>query len=133
MTLVNGPLVDEAPVDAPAEPVGAATRSVRWVRSPVLVASALAGVLHLLWWKRLATPGGDIAAQAAWAAFAKAHPGSAYDLAWYGGMHPVSYSVLSPYVMALVGVRTTMVLSGTVSAGLLAHLLVSSQAVRRPV
>jgi hypothetical protein len=39
-------------------------------------------------------------------------------------MHPISYSVLSPYVMALLGVRLTMVVAGTVSAGLLAWLVV---------
>ena len=35
-------------------------------------------------------------------------------------MYPVSYSAISPYLMAAVGVRTTMVLAGTVSAALLA-------------
>ncbi len=96
-------------------PGACAARAVRW--SPVLVATSLAGVLHLLWWRLLATPGGDIAAQDAWAAFAKAHPGSAYDLAWYGGMHPVSYSAISPYLMAFLGVRPTMVVAGTLAAG----------------
>jgi hypothetical protein len=99
----------------------------------VLVACLVAFLLLTLWARLGAGLGGDLAAQYAWAGFARVYPTSAYDLAWYGGMHPVSYSVLSPYVMALVGVRTTMVLSGTVSAGLLAHLLVSSEAVRRPV
>ena len=81
-------VVDDAPSDATAlaGPATYATRVLQW--SPVLVATVLAGVLHLLWWRLLATPGGDIAAQDAWAAFARAHPGSAYDLAWYGGMHP---------------------------------------------
>ncbi|MCO8306940.1 MFS transporter, partial [Streptomyces sp. RKCA744] len=52
---------------------------------------------------------------------------------WYGGMHPVSYSVISPYLMAVLGVRSTMVIAGTLSAGLLALLLVRSRAVRRPM
>jgi hypothetical protein len=86
-----------------------------------------------LWWRLLATPGGDIAAQDAWAAFARAHPGSAYDLAWYGGMHPVSYSAISPYLMAVLGVRPTMVVVGTLSAGLLALLLERSPHVRHPM
>ncbi len=125
-------VVDEAPVE-PAALVGASApvRSVRW--SPVLLATGLAGVLHLLWWKLLATPGGDIAAQDAWAAFAKAHPGSAYDLAWYGGMHPVSYSAISPYLMAFLGVRPTMVVAGTLAAGLLALLLERSRHVSHPL
>ena len=95
--------------------------------APVLGAMLLAGVLHLLWWRFLANAGGDIAAQDAWAEFARAHPDSAYNFAWYGGMHPVSYSVLSPYFMAVLGVRPTMVLAGTVSAGLLARLLTRTQ------
>jgi hypothetical protein len=124
-------LVDDARAEAPEVVAPIAASAVRW--SPVLVASVLAGVLHLLWWRLLATPGGDIAAQDAWAAFARAHPGSAYDLAWYGGMHPVSYSALSPYLMAVLGVRPTMVVVGTLAAGLLALLLERSRHVTRPV
>jgi hypothetical protein len=100
---------------------------------PVLPAVLTALVLHGLWVALVATSGGDLAAQDAWAEFARDHPGSAYNLAWYGGMHPASYSVLSPYVMAVLGVRVTLVLAGTVSAGLLALLLVRSPAVRRPL
>ena len=105
--------------------------ALRW--SPVLVATSLAAMLHLLWWRLLATPGGDIAAQDAWAAFAEAHPGSAYDLAWYGGMHPVSYSAISPYLMAFLGVRPTMVVAGTLAAALLALLLERSRHVSHPM
>jgi hypothetical protein len=125
-------LLDEAPPETAtiASPAPYVDR-VRW--SPVLIATGLAGVLHLLWWRLLATPGGDIAAQDAWAAFAKAHPGSAYDLAWYGGMHPVSYSAISPYLMAFLGVRPTMVVAGTLAAGLLALLLERSRHVAKPM
>ncbi|MEU1310247.1 MFS transporter [Streptomyces cinnamoneus] len=80
-----------------------------------------------------ANSGGDLAAQDAWAEFALQHPASAYNLAWYGGMHPVSYSVISPYLMAQLGVRTTMMIAGTLSAGLIALLLVRSRVVRRPL
>ena len=59
-------------------------------------------------------------------------PDSAYNLAWYGGMHPVSYSVVSPYLMSLLGVRTTMMIAGTVSAALTALILVRVRAVRNP-
>ncbi|MFL6172233.1 MAG: MFS transporter [Marmoricola sp.] len=102
-------------------------------RAPVVAALATAMVLHAVWLVLIANGGGDLAAQDAWAAFARAHPGSAYDLAWYGGMHPGSYSVLSPYVMALIGVRTTMLLAGVLASGLLALVLERSKAVRRPM
>jgi len=100
---------------------------------PVSAAFVTAAVLHLLWWGMLANSGGDIAAQDAWAEFARTHPGSAYNLAWYGGLHPVSYSILSPYVMALVGVRTTMIVVGTVSSALLALILGRTRALRQPL
>ncbi|MGW2326562.1 MFS transporter [Streptomyces sp. NPDC001700] len=103
------------------------------LRRPVPAALAAAGVLHLLWVALLANSGGDLAAQDAWAEFALQHPDSAYNLAWYGGMHPVSYSVISPYLMAILGVRSTMVIAGTLSAGLLALLLVRSRSVARPM
>ena len=125
-------VLDEPAAEAtdPGRPCAVRASALRW--SPALVATGLAGVLHLLWWRLLATPGGDIAAQDAWAAFAKAHPGSAYDLAWYGGMHPVSYSAISPYLMAFLGVRPTMVVAGTLAAGLLAVLLERSRHVAPP-
>ena len=102
-------------------------------RPPVVAAVLAAIVLHLAWVLLIANGGGDLAAQDAWAAFARAHPGSAYDLAWYGGMHPGSYSVLSPYVMALIGVRSTMMVTGVVATGLLALLLVRAGSLRRPM
>jgi hypothetical protein len=104
-----------------------------FVTHPVPAAILAAAVLHLLWAALLATGGGDMAAQEAWADFAREHPGSAYNFAWYGGLHPVSYSVLAPYVMAALGIRTTMVLAGTVSAGLLALLLVRNNRLQRPL
>ncbi|MFI0780290.1 MFS transporter [Streptomyces sp. NPDC021212] len=103
------------------------------LRRPVPAALAAAAGLHLLWVALLANSGGDLAAQDAWAEFALQHPDSAYNLAWYGGMHPVSYSVISPYLMAVLGVRSTMVIAGTLSAGLLALLLVRSRSVTRPM
>lgn len=99
---------------------------------PVGAATAIALLLNLVWARYLATVTGDLAAQWAWADFAAAHPGSAYDLSWYGGMHPASYSVLTPYLMAFFGVRTVAVAAGTVSAALLA-LLVKRSRVRRPL
>ncbi|WP_243725851.1 MFS transporter [Actinomadura rubrisoli] len=93
-----------------------------------MAATVAAGVLHLVWALFLATEGGDLAAQAAWTDFAWKHPSAAYSFAWYGGMHPASYSVLSPYLMALFGIRTVAVVAGTLSAALTATLLVRFKA-----
>lgn len=103
-------------------------------RHPVVVATGVAALLHVVWFFAVANSGGDLAAQDAWAEFVGRHPDSAYNLAWYGGMHPVSYSVVSPYVMHVLGVRTTMMIAGTVSAGLLAMILTRCRgAVREPL
>jgi hypothetical protein len=93
------------------------------IARPVPIALLTALATQAVWLLLLATGGGDLAAQDAWAQFARLHPGSAYDLAWYGGLHPVSYSILSPYVMAVLGVRATMVVATIASAGVLGHLL----------
>ncbi|MGW7432071.1 MFS transporter [Streptomyces sp. NPDC054861] len=102
-------------------------------RYPVMIATGVAALTHILWFFLFANSGGDLAAQDAWAEFVGRHPDSAYNLAWYGGMHPVSYSVVSPYVMSVLGVRTTMMIAGTLSAGLTALILVRVRAVRNPL
>ncbi|MDL5202155.1 MFS transporter [Streptomyces sp. ALI-76-A] len=131
---------DPAPSPPSASPVppsglAAVTGSVRaWIqRRPVLFVTALAGVLHIVWFFTFANSGGDLAAQDAWAEFVGRHPDSAYNLAWYGGMHPVSYSVVSPYLMSVLGVRTTMMIAGTLSAALLMLVLVRSRPVKEPL
>jgi hypothetical protein len=105
----------------------------RLLRHPVLSFTALSGALHIVWFFTFANSGGDLAAQDAWAEFVGRHPDSAYNLAWYGGMHPVSYSVVSPYLMSVLGVRTTMMIAGTVSAGLLTMILIRSRSVKNPL
>jgi hypothetical protein len=78
------------------------------------------GALHLL----LAYPSGtDLAAQQARASFAAEHPLVPVDLSWYGGVHPWGYSLLSPWLMALVGVATAGFLAAVAIAVLFAHLL----------
>lgn len=131
-----GPARTQAdPGPPPGPPAGQVRRALDWARRhPVAVATALAGLLHVIWFFAVANSGGDLAAQDAWAEFVGRHPDSAYNLAWYGGMHPVSYSVVSPYVMHMIGVRTTMMIAGTVSAGLLAMILTRCRgAVREPL
>jgi hypothetical protein len=111
--------------------VGTRARPRASVRT-VLVVSGCALVLHLFWFRFLAGSGGDLAAQDAWTSFALAHPSSAYDFAWYGGMHPASYSLISPYVMSVFGVRATMLVVGTLSAALVTLLLGRLPAVAHP-
>ncbi|MZD06673.1 hypothetical protein GTW43_16435 [Streptomyces sp. SID5785] len=100
-------------------------RAALWATVPVLP-------LYVVWALFLATGGGDLAAQQAWARFAADHGGSAYNLFWYGGMHTANYSVLSPYVMAWTGVRPLTVLSG-LGASWLGAVLIVRCGVRRPV
>jgi hypothetical protein len=107
-----------------------ATSGFRWW---AVAGSALGtAALHLVWWWCLSGSGGDLAAQDAWSAFARAHPLSAYDFAWYGGMHPASYSLISPYVMSVLGVRATVLLAGTASAAIVTALLVRLRVVSDP-
>ncbi|MCC9305544.1 MFS transporter [Kitasatospora sp. RB6PN24] len=101
-------------------------------RHPVVAATVLSGLLHLVWVFWLANDAGDLSAQYAWTDFARDHPESAYNLSWYGGMHVASYSVVSPYLMSFLGVRTTGALAGVASAALGA-LLLSRSGVSRPM
>ncbi|MEU8706042.1 MFS transporter [Streptomyces sp. NPDC048565] len=120
-------------VPAKAGPGDGGSIRSRLGRHPVLLTTVVAAAVHLLWFFFFANSGGDIAAQDAWAEFVGRHPGTAYNLAWYGGMHPVSYSVVSPYLMSLLGVRSTMMVAGTVSSALTALILVRVPAVRNPL
>ncbi|MBO1337147.1 MFS transporter [Streptomyces sp. VRA16 Mangrove soil] len=121
----------------PEQDAARSERQGAWARRaaghPVVLTTAIAGVLHLIWFFTFANSGGDLAAQDAWAEFVGRHPDSAYNLAWYGGMHPVSYSVVSPYLMSVLGVRTTMMIAGTFSATLLTMILIRTRAVAKPL
>ncbi|MFE6285802.1 MFS transporter [Streptomyces sp. NPDC057877] len=136
----SGPRILVPASDAPASRLSRLSRHpavqalrARVSRHPILFFTGLSGVLHVVWFFTFANSGGDLAAQDAWAEFVGRHPDSAYNLAWYGGMHPVSYSVVSPYLMSVLGVRTTMMIAGTVSAGLLTLVLMRSRSVRNPL
>ncbi|GHE67676.1 hypothetical protein GCM10018771_56980 [Streptomyces cellulosae] len=100
-------------------------------RTPLLATLAVLP-LYALWWAVLATGGGDLAAQDAWAGFAGRHGSSAYNLFWYGGMHTANYSLMSPYLMAAVGVRALTVASG-LAATWIAAVLVERVEPRRPL
>ncbi|WP_409350696.1 hypothetical protein [Streptomyces tauricus] len=88
--------------------------------------------LYAVWGVLLSTGGGDLAAQYAWAGFVARNPGTVYGLFWYGGTHTVNYSVLSPPLMAVLGVRTVSVLAGVAATWLLGALLART-VVRAPL
>ncbi|MEV6654219.1 hypothetical protein [Streptomyces sp. NPDC051219] len=100
-------------------------------RVPVIV-TGLAVPLYVLWAAELATGGGDLAAQLAWAGFTARHPGSAYNLSWYGGTHSANYSLLTPHLMAALGVRTVSVAAGLAGSWVMARILVRA-GLRRPL
>ncbi|WP_285571660.1 hypothetical protein [Streptomyces sp. RTGN2] len=89
-----------------------------------LTAVAVVVPLYAVWAAVLATGGGDLAAQLAWSGFTARHPGAAYNLSWYGGMHTANYSVFSSYLMAFLGVRTVSVAAGIAATWFMALLFV---------
>src|SRR4029453_12750957 len=66
------------------------------------------------------------------ATLAESHWPELLDLRWYGGYDPLGYSVLSPVVTALLGVRLTTALAYIASVVLFAALLTKT-GVARPV
>ncbi|WP_119291247.1 glycosyltransferase family 87 protein [Streptomyces sp. YIM 130001] len=91
-----------------------------------LVATVVALPLYALWAAFLATGGGDLAAQQAWSGFVSRHPGSPYNLSWYGGLHTANYSLISPYLMAAFGVVAVTAASGIAGTWAAAALCVRS-------
>lgn len=97
----------------------------------VAVSAASALVLAVLYLTLPAT-GSDLSAQVARAGFFAAHGPALIDLRWYGGIHPWGYSLVSPPLMALLGVRPTGALTLLASATAFAALLVRTR-VPRPL
>ncbi|WP_309140579.1 hypothetical protein [Streptomyces sp. PKU-EA00015] len=112
-------------------PAAGTREAATWSRVPLIATGAVVP-LYVLWALVLATGGGDLAAQFAWSGFFERHPGSAYNLSWYGGMHTANYSLLTPPLMALLGVRTVSVAAGLAATWLLALLFVR-RGVRYPL
>ena len=98
---------------------------------PAVVVAALVSVTSGLALLLGPAAGTDLSAQQARGAFAAAHPGAAVDLRWFGGVLPAAYSVVVPYVEAVLGARLTGVLAAVAAAPLLALLLLRWR-VRRP-
>ncbi|MEU4478801.1 hypothetical protein AB0F68_12155 [Micromonospora sp. NPDC023966] len=92
----------------------------------VAVSAASALVLAVLYLTLPAT-GSDLSAQVARAGFFAEHGPALVDLRWYGGVHPWGYSLVSPPLMALLGVRPTGALTLLASATAFAALLVRTR------
>ncbi|MET7472375.1 hypothetical protein ABZS35_26995 [Micromonospora sp. NPDC005599] len=92
------------------------------------VSALVLAVLHLI----LPATGSDLSAQVARAGFFADHGAALVDLRWYGGVHPWGYSLVSPPLMALLGVRLTGALALLASATAFAALLVRTR-VPRPL
>jgi hypothetical protein len=103
----------------------------RYRRSPAVIASGSLAVLVAVAYLLAPPMGRDYSAQLAHAELAKHWP-ELLDLRWYGGFDPLGYSIWSPPVMALLGVRLTTALAYVVSVVLFAALLKRVQ-VARPV
>ena len=101
-------------------------------RSPGVVGAGSIAVLVAAGYLLAAPMGRDLSAQLAHAQLAESHWPALLDLRWYGGFNPLGYSVLSPPVMALLGVRLTTALAYVAGVVLFAALL-RSTAVARPV
>ena len=71
--------------------------------------------------------GTDLSAAFARAYWAGHYPTAAYLFSWYGGIHPASYSLLAPYLLAVAGTRLAMAVAAVISAVLLTSLLVRYQ------
>ncbi|MEU8313158.1 hypothetical protein [Micromonospora sp. NPDC048887] len=92
------------------------------------VSALVLAVLQLI----LPATGSDLSAQVARAGFFADHGAALVDLRWYGGVHPWGYSLVSPPLMALLGVRLTGALALLASATAFAALLVRT-GVPRPL
>ncbi|WP_431925776.1 hypothetical protein [Micromonospora wenchangensis] len=102
-------------------------RGSRVVGSATVVAVVLAGV-----WLALPPLGSDLSAQVARADFFAGHGWALVDLRWYAGIQPLGYSLVSPPLMATLGVRLTGALALVGSAAAFAALLVRTR-VPRPL
>jgi hypothetical protein len=101
-------------------------------RSPGTISAGSIAALFAVAYLLAAPMGRDLSAQVAHAELAESHWPALLDLRWYSGLNPLGYSVLSPPVMALLGVRLTTALAYVASVILFATLL-KVTGVARPV
>jgi hypothetical protein len=97
---------------------------VRLLRNPLVLAVLVTGAGVVVWVTVFPRVGTDLSAHVARAGWAMQYPGAGYLFSWYGGIYPASYSLLTPYLLAAVGVHTAMAVAAVASAALLALLMV---------
>ena len=90
---------------------------------PAFISVLVTAAGAIVWVTVFPRVGTDLSAALARAGWARDYPGSAYLFSWYGGIHPASYSLLAPYLLAAIGTRLAMASAAVVSAGLLTVLL----------
>ncbi|MET9299299.1 hypothetical protein ABZX66_08230 [Micromonospora aurantiaca] len=98
----------------------------------VVAVSAVSALVLCVLYLTLPATGSDLSAQVARAGFFADHGSALVDLRWYGGVHPWGYSLVSPPLMALLGVRVTGALALLASATAFAALLARTR-VPRPL
>jgi hypothetical protein len=108
------------------------TRRPAWraLGHPAVIASLVTAAGAVVWIIAFPRVGTDLSAAVVRADWASHYPTSAYLFSWYGGIHPASYSLLAPYLLAVVGTRLAMALAAVISAALLSLLLVRHQVPR---
>jgi hypothetical protein len=104
----------EAPEEPPPEPPG--PRHQLWIP---IAASAVLVVAFLA----LPLSGTDLSAAVARAHFASQHAFSPIDFSWFGGTNQFGYSLVSQYLMALLGARPAGALAAFVASCCFAVLL----------
>lgn len=112
-------------------PIAARPLRSGWHRDAALVGGVVAAVGALLWWWHT-PPVGDLAAQTAWAHLASRAGFVPWFTRWYGGVPVGGYSLITPGLMAVAGVRVVGVVA-TVATGVAAGLLLAVGQARRPV
>jgi hypothetical protein len=116
------------PLAAVARPLRGPAGERRGWRSPashpVVIGMLAAAAGAIVWITVFPRVGTDLSAAMARAGWASRYPGAAYLFSWYGGIHPASYSILAPYLLAVIGTRLAMAAAVLVTAGLISLLLV---------
>lgn len=97
---------------------------MRLLRNPLILAVLVTAAGAAVWVMVFPRIGTDLAAHVARAGWARQYPGAAYLFSWYGGIYPASYSLLTPYLLAAVGVHAATAAAAIASAALLALLMV---------